>query len=58
MLVGIGSQFPNGIQNTGELSGGAGNMNLANFTNFRPQYTVPGQSTIPLDGQSLQENKN
>ncbi|XP_050421569.1 chromodomain-helicase-DNA-binding protein Mi-2 homolog [Adelges cooleyi] len=37
----ISSQYPNGFQN-GQLNGAFGNTN---FTNFRPQYSVPGQQT-------------
>uniref|UniRef100_A0A1B6DUE7 Chromodomain-helicase-DNA-binding protein Mi-2 homolog n=1 Tax=Clastoptera arizonana TaxID=38151 RepID=A0A1B6DUE7_9HEMI len=37
----ISSQFPSGFQ-SGQLPGGFGN---ANFANFRPQYSVPGQTT-------------
>ncbi|VVC33210.1 Hypothetical protein CINCED_3A015046 [Cinara cedri] len=37
----ISNQFPNGFQN-GQLNGTFGNTN---FTNFRPQYSVPGQQT-------------
>lgn len=41
-LVGaISNQYPNGFQN-GQLNGAFGNTN---FTNFRPQYSVPGQQT-------------
>lgn len=38
---GIGSPFPTGFT-AGQL---AGSMSSANFTNFRPQYSVPGQTT-------------
>lgn len=38
---GIGSPFPGGFT-AGQL---AGSMSSANFTNFRPQYSVPGQTT-------------
>uniref|UniRef100_A0A8D8WT53 Chromodomain-helicase-DNA-binding protein Mi-2 homolog n=1 Tax=Cacopsylla melanoneura TaxID=428564 RepID=A0A8D8WT53_9HEMI len=38
---GIGSPFPQGFT-AGQLQG---NMSSANFTNFRPQYSVPGQTT-------------
>lgn len=42
ILVGtISNQYPNGFQN-GQLNGAFGNTN---FTNFRPQYSVPGQQT-------------
>lgn len=37
----ISNQYPNGFQN-GQLNGAFGNTN---FTNFRPQYSVPGQQT-------------
>ncbi|XP_073970313.1 chromodomain-helicase-DNA-binding protein Mi-2 homolog isoform X6 [Rhodnius prolixus] len=37
----ISSQFPAGF-NSGQLSG---NFSNASFTNFRPQYSVPGQTT-------------
>jgi len=37
----ISNQYPNGFQN-GQLNGALGNTN---FTNFRPQYSVPGQQT-------------
>ncbi|XKL65519.1 hypothetical protein PGB90_008939 [Kerria lacca] len=53
--IGIGNQFPNGIQITGQLIGG---LNNTNFTNFRPQYSVPGQSTTSSNSQSFQGNKN
>ncbi|XP_046678887.1 chromodomain-helicase-DNA-binding protein Mi-2 homolog isoform X2 [Homalodisca vitripennis] len=41
----ISSQFPTGFQ-AGQLPGSFGN---ANFANFRPQYSVPGQTT-PTQG--------
>ncbi|XP_075237625.1 chromodomain-helicase-DNA-binding protein Mi-2 homolog isoform X3 [Lycorma delicatula] len=41
----ISSQFPSGFQ-SGSLPG---SFNSANFTNFRPQYSVPGQ-TQPTQG--------
>ncbi|XP_024084977.1 chromodomain-helicase-DNA-binding protein Mi-2 homolog isoform X4 [Cimex lectularius] len=39
----ISSQFPAGF-NSGQLSGNFAN---ASFTNFRPQYSVPGQTATP-----------
>lgn len=52
--VGIGNQFPNGVDTTGQLGG---TLVGTNFANFRPQYSVPGQSS-GSSNQSYQGSKN
>ncbi|XP_047505475.1 chromodomain-helicase-DNA-binding protein Mi-2 homolog isoform X1 [Pieris napi] len=44
-------QFPAGFQ-TGTLPGFSAAATAANFTNFRPQYSVPGQPATPSSNKS------
>ncbi|XP_065200189.1 chromodomain-helicase-DNA-binding protein Mi-2 homolog isoform X2 [Planococcus citri] len=53
--IGIGNQFPTGVDTTGQLSGALANTS---FANFRPQYSVPGQSSSSSGTQSFQGSKN
>lgn len=41
------AQFPAGFGASGALPGFSPAAAAANFTNFRPQYSVPGQPATP-----------